>query len=54
MLFRSALREKGVTVIVIAHRASILRHVDKVLVLRDGRVNMFGPRDEIMPKVDAA
>jgi len=46
-----ALRDKGITVIVIAHRASILRHVDKVLVLRDGRVNMFGPRDEIMPKV---
>jgi PrtD family type I secretion system ABC transporter len=45
------LRENGVTLVVIAHRPSILRHVDKILVLRDGQVQMFGPRDEVMQKV---
>ena len=46
-----ALKSRNATVIVIAHRPSILRHVDKILVLRDGAVQMFGPRDEVIPKV---
>lgn len=45
------LKESGVTLVVIAHRPSVLRHVDKILVLRDGQVQMFGPRDEVMQKV---
>ncbi len=45
------LKESGVTLVVIAHRPSVLRHVDKILVLRDGQVQMFGPRDEVMQNV---
>ena len=45
------LRQLNVTLVVIAHRPSILRHVDKILVLREGTVSLFGPRDEIIPKV---
>ena len=45
------LRDQGVTLIVIAHRPSILRHVDKVLVLNEGKIQTFGPRDEVLPKV---
>lgn len=41
-----ALKEKGVTVIVIAHRPSVLRFVDKIMVLRNGAVEKFGLRDE--------
>ena len=44
-------KEAGVTVLVIAHRASILAGVDKLLVLRDGTVEKFGPARELMPKV---
>jgi ATP-binding cassette subfamily C protein len=25
--------------------------VDKILVLRDGRVELYGPRDEVLPKI---
>ena len=41
----------GATVITISHRPSLLSHVDKLLVLRDGVVDMFGPRAEILPRV---
>ncbi len=41
----------GATVIIVAHQPRILRPVDKLLVLRDGRVEMFGPRDEVIAKL---
>ena len=44
------LRELGATVIV-AHRPSILRQMDKLLVLKDGRNTAFGPRDEVLKKI---
>ncbi len=47
----TTLKERGVTVVVIAHRPSILRHVDKVLILRGGLVEAFGPKDEVIPAV---
>jgi len=45
------LKHDGVTLIVVAHRPSLLSGVDKLLVLRDGAVEMFGPRAEIMARV---
>jgi PrtD family type I secretion system ABC transporter len=42
------LKEEGATVIIVAHRPSLLRGVDKLLVLREGAVDRFGPRAEIM------
>ena len=45
------LKEREVTLIVIAHRPSVLRHVDKILVLREGAVQTFGPREEVIPQV---
>ena len=43
------LKERRVTLVVIAHRPSILRHVDKVLILREGQVQAFGPKEEVIP-----
>ena len=48
------LKEEGVTVIIVAHRPSLLRGVDKLLVLREGAVDMFGPRSEIMARLTRA
>ena len=45
------LKTVGTTVIVIAHRPSILKHIDRILVLQDGIVRMIGPRDEVLEKV---
>jgi len=45
------LKQEKVTLIVITHRPSLLANVDKVLVLREGQIEMFGPRAEIIARV---
>ncbi|HEX7053983.1 MAG TPA: type I secretion system permease/ATPase [Burkholderiales bacterium] len=47
----AGLKADGVTVVIIAHKPSLLSGVDKLLVLRDGLVEAFGPRAEIMPRM---
>jgi PrtD family type I secretion system ABC transporter len=44
-------RQRGGIVVVIAHRPSALAGVDLVLVMAEGRVQAFGPRDEIMQRL---
>lgn len=46
-----ALKADGRTILIVSHKLGILPVVDKILVLRDGRVDLYGPRDEIVPKV---
>ncbi len=50
----SALKQKGTTVVLIAHRPSLLRDVDKVLILQDGAVRSFGTPEEVIPSVTRA
>jgi ATP-binding cassette, subfamily C, type I secretion system permease/ATPase len=45
------LKESGVTVVVVAHRPSLLAGVDKLLVLKDGVAEIFGSRAEVMARV---
>ena len=47
----SAVRERGGICIVIAHRPSALANVSHILVMRQGRMEAFGPRDEILEKI---
>jgi len=42
------LKQAGRTVVLITHRTSILSAVDKLLLLVDGAVQLFGPRDEVL------
>jgi ATP-binding cassette subfamily C exporter for protease/lipase len=46
-----AMKAQGTTIIIISHKASIFRVADKMLVLRDGRVDAFGPRDQVMSRL---
>jgi ATP-binding cassette, subfamily C, type I secretion system permease/ATPase len=45
------LKSDGVTVVIIAHRPSVLRSVDKMLVLNEGLAERFGSREEVMARV---
>jgi ATP-binding cassette subfamily C exporter for protease/lipase len=42
------LKSQGRTIVVITHRTNVLPAVDRVLLLRDGIVQNYGPRDEVM------
>jgi ATP-binding cassette subfamily C protein EexD len=42
------LKQKKVTVIVITHRNNVLAHVDKLLLLNEGLVSVYGPKDEVI------
>jgi PrtD family type I secretion system ABC transporter len=44
----SALRKEGVTSIVVTHRPSLIAHVDKILVLAAGRIQQYGPAQQVM------
>ena len=47
-------RERGVTVIVVTLRPALLASVDKVLTLRGGRVEAFGPPAETLHRIGIA
>jgi ABC-type protease/lipase transport system fused ATPase/permease subunit len=45
------LKNAGRTVVIVAHRPSVLATVDKVMVMRDCSVSLYGPRAEVLAKV---
>lgn len=47
----AALKTDGRTILIVSHKLGILPVVDKILLLRDGRAEMYGPRDEVMAKI---
>jgi ATP-binding cassette subfamily C protein len=47
-------KARGAIVVMIAHRASMLSVCDKVLVIKDGVQQAFGPRDEVMAALQKA
>lgn len=50
-LFR--LKQDGLTFVVVAHRPSIVSSVDMVMMLRDGQIESFGPREDVLRKYTA-
>ncbi len=47
----SAAKAGGATIVVIAHRPSAVAIVDNLMVLKDGAVEMFGPREEVLARI---
>ena len=45
------MKANGATVVIISHKPSIFRTADKMLVLREGRIELFGPRDQVMARL---
>jgi len=46
-----AARERGAIVVVVAHRPIGIEGVDQILVLRDGRMQAFGPKETVLAQV---
>jgi len=45
------LKESGISVVMVCHRPSLLAMADKLLILKEGMVTAFGPRQEIIAKL---
>jgi len=44
-------KARGGIVVVVAHRPNVINAVDHVLVMMDGRMQAFGPKDEVLKRV---
>ena len=47
------LKAAGSTVLIAAHRPSVVAHVDLVMVMSEGRIVQFGPAAEVMPAISS-
>jgi PrtD family type I secretion system ABC transporter len=47
------LKEQGTTVVVILHRPNVLKVVDYIMVMRNGGIQKFAARDEMLPLISA-
>ena len=46
-----AVKARGATVVVVSHKPSMLQGADKLLVLREGRVDLYGPRQAVLDRL---
>lgn len=49
----AAAKARGASVLIAAHRMGVLGVVDRILLLRGGRIEAFGPRDEVIGRLQA-
>lgn len=49
----ATLKERQVTTILVTHKTSLLTALDKILLLKEGQVAMFGPREEVFQALKA-
>lgn len=47
-------KAKRMTVVAVTQRPALLRSVDKIMVMKEGRVQALGPRDEVLAKIAGA
>lgn len=45
------LKERGATVVIVAHRPNAIAHCNKLLMLDNGQMRAFGPREEVLEEV---
>jgi ATP-binding cassette subfamily C protein len=48
-----ATKARGAAILIVAHRTGILNIADRLLVLREGQIEMVGPRAEVVAKMTA-
>ena len=48
------LKARNATVIIVTHRSNILSKVDNLLILKDGKLVAYGPREQVLVQVQKA
>ncbi|MFT8242479.1 type I secretion system permease/ATPase [Roseomonas sp. BN140053] len=51
LLALKELKSRGTTVVLVSHRPVLVQGVEKVMVLRDGQIDAFGPRQEVLSRI---
>jgi ATP-binding cassette subfamily C protein len=49
-----AAKARGAAILMVAHRSSVVSIADRLLVLKDGRIEMLGPREQVTEQLNAA
>lgn len=49
----AGVKARGATVLLISHKPSAFQHADKLLLLLNGQIAQYGPRDEVLAKLSA-
>ncbi|MFN3573350.1 MAG: type I secretion system permease/ATPase [Phenylobacterium sp.] len=44
------MKSRAATIVVVSHKPNVFRSADKMLVLREGRMELFGPREAVMAR----
>jgi ABC-type protease/lipase transport system fused ATPase/permease subunit len=47
----STMKASGSTIILVAHRPTLMRHVDRLVVLDEGRLHLSGPKAEVLARL---
>jgi PrtD family type I secretion system ABC transporter len=47
-----ALKQLGTTVVLVSHRPALMRHADTLAVLREGALDIVGPREEVLARLN--
>jgi ATP-binding cassette subfamily C exporter for protease/lipase len=47
-------KQRGQTVLIVSHRPIAIRNCDLILVMQDGQVLLYGPREQVMAKLASA
>ncbi|HEY6135634.1 MAG TPA: type I secretion system permease/ATPase [Rubrivivax sp.] len=50
----AALKQAGTTVVLVSHRPALMRHADTLVVLREGAIDVTGPRDQVLSRLAGA
>jgi ATP-binding cassette subfamily C protein len=45
------LKKRGLTILIVAHRLSMLPIVDKILLMQNGTIGMYGSREEVLRQI---
>jgi PrtD family type I secretion system ABC transporter len=45
------MKARGSTIVVIAHRQSLMAHIDRIVVLCEGQIQLLGPRDPVLAQL---